>query len=82
MAIDFGLFASLFKTRRYHELTIAYAESHDQALVGDKTLAFHLMDKEMYENMSCLSPLTIVIDRGLSLHKVLPAWFCCRASAA
>ena len=59
--------------RRYHELTIAYAESHDQALVGDKTLAFHLMDKDMYDNMSILSPLTLAIDRGLALHKVSAA---------
>ena len=34
--------------RRWMEKCIAYAESHDQALVGDKTLAFWLMDKEMY----------------------------------
>jgi 1,4-alpha-glucan branching enzyme len=33
--------------RRYQERSVAYAESHDQALVGDKTLAFWLMDKEM-----------------------------------
>ena len=33
--------------RRHGEKSIAYAESHDQALVGDKTLAFWLMDKEM-----------------------------------
>lgn len=35
--------------------TIAYAESHDQALVGDKTLAFWLMDEHMYTHMSVLS---------------------------
>lgn len=35
--------------RRWQEKSIAYAESHDQALVGDKTLAFWLMDKEMCE---------------------------------
>jgi hypothetical protein len=34
------------------EATIAYCESHDQALVGDKTIAFWLMDKEMYTHMS------------------------------
>ena len=34
--------------RRHLEPTVAYCESHDQALVGDKTLAFWLMDKEMY----------------------------------
>lgn len=34
--------------RRYGEPHVAYCESHDQALVGDKTLAFRLMDAEMY----------------------------------
>ncbi|KAI9360401.1 family 13 glycoside hydrolase [Zopfochytrium polystomum] len=53
------------------EGTVAYAESHDQALVGDKTLAFWLMDKEMYEYMSVLSPLTPIIDRGIALHKMI-----------
>ncbi|XP_077150188.1 1,4-alpha-glucan-branching enzyme isoform X1 [Ranitomeya variabilis] len=57
--------------RRYNEKCIAYAESHDQALVGDKTLAFWLMDAEMYSNMSVMSPLTPVIDRGIQLHKMI-----------
>ncbi|EMP36757.1 1,4-alpha-glucan-branching enzyme [Chelonia mydas] len=57
--------------RRCEEKYIAYAESHDQALVGDKTLAFRLMDAEMYTNMSVLSPLTPVIDRGIQLHKMI-----------
>uniref|UniRef100_A0A1D1Y9U8 1,4-alpha-glucan branching enzyme n=1 Tax=Anthurium amnicola TaxID=1678845 RepID=A0A1D1Y9U8_9ARAE len=57
--------------RRHKEKTIAYAESHDQALVGDKTLAFWLMDKEMYTNMSDMTPLTSIIDRGLALHKMI-----------
>lgn len=57
--------------RRYGEKSIAYAESHDQALVGDKTLAFWLMDKEMYSHMSDLQPCTPIIDRGLSLHKLI-----------
>lgn len=50
--------------------TIAYAESHDQALVGDKTLAFWLMDKEMYWNMG-KEDQNVVIDRGIALHKML-----------
>jgi 1,4-alpha-glucan branching enzyme len=29
------------------------------------------MDKEMYDNMSKLSPRTAVIDRGLALHKMI-----------
>lgn len=57
--------------RRWKEKTVAYAESHDQALVGDKTIAFWLMDKEMYDFMSITSPLTPVIDRGLALHKMI-----------
>ena len=57
--------------RRHLEKTIAYAESHDQALVGDKTLAFWLMDKEMYTNMSVTTELTYIIDRGIALHKMI-----------
>uniref|UniRef100_A0A9R8N3I1 1,4-alpha-glucan-branching enzyme n=1 Tax=Equus caballus TaxID=9796 RepID=A0A9R8N3I1_HORSE len=57
--------------RRHLEKCIAYAESHDQALVGDKSLAFWLMDAEMYTNMSVLTPFTPVIDRGIQLHKMI-----------
>ncbi len=58
------------------EKTVAYAESHDQALVGDKTIAFWLMDKEMYWHMSLVSkdessPANLVIDRGIALHKII-----------
>lgn len=56
--------------RRYGEPHIAYAESHDQALVGDKTLAFRLMDAEMYWNMSKESQ-SLVIDRGMAFHKMI-----------
>ncbi len=56
--------------RRFKEKTIAYAESHDQALVGDKTVAFWLMDKEMYTHMSVFSP-SMIIDRGIALHKMI-----------
>ena len=47
-----GHIAHVLSDRRYKEATIAYCESHDQALVGDKTIAFWLMDKEMYTHMS------------------------------
>lgn len=57
--------------RRWKEKTIAYAESHDQALVGDKTLAFWLMDKEMYTHMSTQSDPSLIIDRGIALHKMI-----------
>lgn len=56
--------------RRPGEKTIAYAESHDQALVGDKSLSFWLMDKEMYWKMDKASESTI-IDRGIALHKLI-----------
>jgi 1,4-alpha-glucan branching enzyme len=56
--------------RRYGERTIAYAESHDQALVGDKSLAFWLMDKEMYTHMS-ITTESLIIDRGIALHKLI-----------
>jgi len=57
--------------RRHGEKHIAYAESHDQALVGDKTVAFWLMDKEMYWFMSEHSPPSLIIDRGIALHKMI-----------
>ncbi len=56
--------------RRAHEKHIGYAESHDQALVGDKTMAFWLMDKEMYFSMSKLIQ-SVVVDRGIALHKMI-----------
>ena len=56
--------------RRYGEKHVGYAESHDQALVGDKTIAFRLMDKEMYWHMNRGSH-NPVIDRGMALHKLV-----------
>ena len=56
--------------RRYGEKNICYAESHDQALVGDKTLAFRLMDKQMYWHMS-VEDNDPIIERGIALHKII-----------
>ncbi|MBR4837546.1 MAG: alpha amylase C-terminal domain-containing protein [Bacteroidales bacterium] len=56
--------------------TIAYAESHDQALVGDKTLAFRLMDKEMYTAMA-KDQQNLIIDRGIALHKMIRFFTIC-----
>lgn len=56
--------------RPVNERSIAYSESHDQALVGDKSQAFWLMDKEMYFSMSKLQQ-SLVIDRGIALHKLM-----------
>lgn len=57
--------------RRYTEKCIAYAESHDQSIVGDKTIAFTLMDKDMYNGMSCLTEASPVVERGIALHKMI-----------
>ncbi|MGV8827316.1 MAG: alpha-amylase family glycosyl hydrolase [Breznakibacter sp.] len=62
----------------YHELiqhrpeeqTISYAESHDQALVGDQTIIFRLLEKEMYYAMDKHSQ-NLLIDRGMALHKMI-----------
>ena len=61
---------STLLNRRHQEKHVGYAESHDQALVGDKTIAFRLMDKEMYWHMDRASQHP-VIDRGVSLHKLI-----------
>ncbi len=55
---------------RPEELTINYAESHDQALVGDQTIIFRLLDKEMYYSMD-INSQNLVIDRGMALHKMI-----------
>ena len=65
-------------SRIFHELmqhragekVVSYAESHDQALVGDKTIIFRLVDKEMYDKMD-LASQSLVIDRGIALHKMI-----------
>ena len=56
--------------KRPKEKTIGYAESHDQALVGDKTIMFRLCDAEMYWNMA-KDRQSAVIDRGMALHKMI-----------
>lgn len=55
---------------RPEEKTISYVESHDQAIVGDKTMIFELLDSAMYNSMSKQSN-SITVDRGIALHKLL-----------
>ncbi len=57
-------------TRRPQEKSIGYAESHDQALVGDKTIIFWLADKEMYWHMN-KGDLNVEIARAVALHKMI-----------
>jgi 1,4-alpha-glucan branching enzyme len=56
--------------RLFDVKTVAYCESHDQALVGDKTIAFRLMDRDMYFNMR-KTDKSLLIDRGMALHKMI-----------
>ncbi len=57
-------------SRRPQEKNIGYCESHDQALVGDKTIMFRLCDAEMYTSMSKFRG-SITVDRGIALHKMI-----------
>ena len=56
--------------RRPGENSVAYVESHDQALVGDKTLIFRLADSNMYTDME-KSTHNPIIDRAIALHKMI-----------
>jgi len=56
--------------KRNDEKTIGYVESHDQALVGDKTVFFRLVDKDIYDKMN-VAVKSLVIDRGMALHKMI-----------
>ncbi len=67
---DMGRLWAELTSRRPHEKVIGYCESHDQALVGDKTIMFRLCDKEMYEGMEC-GRENMVVERGIALHKMI-----------
>jgi len=56
--------------RRTDEKTISYAESHDQALVGDKTIIFWLIDADMYWHMA-KNERNLAVERGIALHKMI-----------
>ena len=58
-------------SRRPGEKYVGYAESHDQALVGDKTILFRLCDANMYTGMSTMSAYDPIIERGIALHKMI-----------
>ena len=67
---DLGELAHTLSSHRPEEKVITYAESHDQALVGDKTLIFRLIDKEMYWHMNKEDP-DLTVERGVALHKLI-----------
>jgi len=68
---EIGNIAFELTNRRHGEKTIAYAESHDQALVGDKSLMMWMADAQIYTHMSTLTEFTPVIERAISLHKMI-----------
>ena len=65
-----GEIYGMLRNRRAGEKHIAYVESHDQSIVGDKTLAMQLMDAELYTKMSVFTP-SLRIARGVALHKLI-----------
>ena len=67
---NMGHIAFNLTNRRFKEKCVAYAESHDQAIVGDKTHSMWLFDREIYHNMSKHSQ-SMVVDRGVALHKMI-----------
>jgi 1,4-alpha-glucan branching enzyme len=64
--------------RRLDEKTISYAESHDQALVGDQTLIFRMIGTDMYDHMQ-IDDNNINVDRGMALHKMIRLVTLCTA---
>lgn len=56
--------------KRKEEHTVSYAESHDQAMVGDKTIFFRLADKEIYSSMA-ISSENLIVERAIALHKMI-----------
>ncbi len=67
---DMGQIYHELTSKRMDEKVVSYAESHDQALVGDKTIIFRLLDKEMYFSMRKDQP-NMIVDRGIALHKMI-----------
>jgi len=67
---DMGTLVHELSQHRPEEKVISYCESHDQALVGDKTLIFRMIDAEMYTGMT-KSHHSLVLDRGIALHKMI-----------
>lgn len=67
---DMGSLAYELTTHRAEEKVISYCESHDQALVGDQTLFFRMLQSDIYDSMKkeCRS---LSVDRGIALHKMI-----------
>ncbi len=66
--------------KRVEERTVSYVESHDQAIVGSKTLIFHLADADMYTHMRKQDE-SLAIDRAMALHKLIRLITCLTGDA-
>jgi 1,4-alpha-glucan branching enzyme len=78
---DVGALWHELTQRRPREKVVGYCESHDQALVGDKTVMFRLADKDMYDSMRTDSRNPRV-DRAAALHKMIRLITCSAAGEA
>ncbi len=67
--LNLGELVHILTSKRAEENVIGYCESHDQSLVGGKTLFFRLVDKEIYYAMH-IDDKNLIIDRGIALHKI------------
>ncbi len=67
---DLGQLCYTLTSKRPMEKVIGYAESHDQAMVGGKTIFFRLVDRAIYDKMH-INDVDISIDRGIALHKMI-----------
>ncbi len=56
--------------RRKEEKSISYAESHDQAIVGDKTIIHQLINSAIYTHMR-IEDEHPGVSRGIALHKMI-----------
>jgi len=66
-----GHLAFSMTNRRWKEKCVGYCESHDQAIVGDKTISMWLFDAEIYGGMDNRHPASLRVDRGVALHKMI-----------
>lgn len=67
---NMGAIAHSMVNRRWKEKVVAYAESHDQAIVGDKTQSTWLFNNEIY-SLDQHKPMSLTVSRGMALHKMI-----------
>jgi 1,4-alpha-glucan branching enzyme len=68
---NMGALVHAMTNRRWLEKVVAYAESHDQAIVGDKTQSMYLFDAEIYHGMDRRNQPSLTVSRGMALHKMI-----------